>query len=183
MASCSPTARLTGEPLQLFTTQNVRWKSSPSRTRDGWQDRPVTSTPSSSRSSRTKAPAFVSSGSTWPPGTSQTSGYHARSHLRCTRRTLCSRTRRPPTHTRTAIRNVFSAQVCSRPLHVPTPGEEVFRMAEVCDTSMSPEARMFAEIELGRKEAHHGVASRAVAGWARFQGSVGRGNNRHFVNG
>ena len=53
-------------------------------------------------------------------------------------------------------------------------------MAEDRDTSMSPEATMFTEIELGRKEAHHGVASRAVAGWTRFQGSVGRRYNRHF---
>ena len=57
---------------------------------------------------------------------------------------------------------------------------EVFRMAEACDTSMSPEARMITEIELGRKEAHHGVASRAVAGWTQFQDSIGRLYNRHF---
>jgi hypothetical protein len=104
----------------------------------------------------------------------------ARSHLRCTRRTLCSRTRRPPTHTRTAIRHVFSARICPGPQRVPTSGEEVFRMAGDCDTSMNPEARMFREIELRRKEAHHGVASRAVASWTQFQGSVGRRYNRHF---
>ena len=39
---------------------------------------------------------------------------------------------------------------------------------------------MFTEIELRRNEAHHGVASRAVAGWTQFQDSVARLYNRHF---
>jgi hypothetical protein len=80
--------------------------------------------------------------------------------------------------TQTARRKSFPSRIPNGRLD--RPGAEVFRMAEACDTSMSPEARMFTEIELRRKEAHHGVASRAAAGWTQLQDSVGRPFNRHF---
>ena len=96
-SSCSLVARLMGEPLQLVTVQTVMRKPSPSTTRKGQLGGLATSIPTSSRNSRTNASASVSPRSTWPPGISQTLGYHARSARRCVRRIRCLETRSAPT--------------------------------------------------------------------------------------